>query len=408
MIGEHLSHSFSKTIHEDLTGKPYLLREVPPEELDNFMKARDFRGINVTIPFKQAVIPYLDTLSKSAEMTGAVNTIVNRDGKLTGYNTDVDGFRYMLEKADISMSGRKVLILGAGGAARAVSFVARELGASEVMQAVRHPKDDTMFPISRPDLFSDAEVIVNATPVGMSPDIFASPLNLDSFRNLEAVADCIYNPLRTRLLLDAQEMGVKVANGSCMLVEQARRAAVYFHGISFPESETERLVEELNNRKRNIVIYGMPASGKTTLASALSKATGRTWADTDNLVVEKAGMSIPDIFLKEGESGFRSREAEAVRSIAGLQGAIISVGGGTVMSPENVKMLRHNGVLVHLVRDLSLQEAGNGRPLAKDKADLMKLYESRKCVYESLAERTVINNTTIEDALNQFEKLEYR
>lgn len=399
LIGEHLSHSFSKTIHEDLTGKPYDLMEIPREGLDAFMKARDFKGINVTIPYKQAVIPYLDDLSEAARETGAVNAIVNRDGRLTGHNTDVDGFRYLLEKAGIALKGRKVVILGAGGAAKAVAFVARALGAASITNAVRHPSGDGQVSLSSPELFSDVQVIINATPAGMSPDIFDIPLKLEGFKNLEAVADCIYNPLRTRLLLDADGLGVRTSNGLAMLVEQARKAAELFHGMSIPITETDRIVKEHTRMKRNIVLYGMPASGKTTLARELSSRTGRPYIDTDELVVEKAGRPVSEIFAEAGEAGFRKMESEAIRSIAGRQGVIISTGGGAVMNPENVAMLRHNGEMVHLVRDLSLLEAGDGRPLSRDREGLKRLYDMRIKTYEAIAERTIVNNTTIEDAI---------
>ena len=303
LIGEHLGHSFSKTIHGMLTDAPYELHELRPDELAAFLAERDFRGINVTIPYKRAVMPHLDGLAPSAFACDAVNCIVNRDGRLTGYNTDYDGFIALASHAGVDFQGARVVILGAGGAASAVAAAARDMGAASVLNACRRPLEGQLQ-IAEPETWNDCDIIVNATPVGMYPDWQGKLLDLSIFPHLRGVLDCIYNPLRTRLVLDAQERGIPAGGGLYMLVGQAVRARELFDGRSLPEGACEQVYERILRGKRNIVLTGMPSCGKTTVGRQLAARTGRHYIDIDEVISLQAGMEIPEIFAREGEAGF--------------------------------------------------------------------------------------------------------
>ena len=402
LIGEHLGHSFSKLIHERLSDDSYDLCELRQDELAAFLERRDFSGINVTIPYKQAVMPHLDELGESAAGAGAVNTIVNRGGKLYGYNTDYDGFIAMSRLAGADFSGARVVILGAGGAAKAVRAASMKMGAASVVNAVRTPRSEGQFPVNDPATFDGCNIIVNATPVGMFPNWQDAPINLAELMprmQLRAVLDCIYNPLRTSLVLDAE--GICSAGGLMMLVAQAVKARELFTGEAIPDEVIDREYEHLLKSKRNIVLCGMPSSGKSAVGKALADRTGRRFVDIDDITSLQAGMEIPDIFALEGEKGFRKRESIAIESVSAEQGLIIATGGGSVLNAGNVRMLRHNGLICFLKRDLELLDPGTGRPLAPDRAALRSLYEKRMPIYSAAAEVTVENNTTLEQAVSQ-------
>ena len=404
LIGEHLGHSFSKTIHGMLTDAPYELHELRPDELAAFLAERDFRGINVTIPYKRAVMPHLDGLAPSAFACDAVNCIVNRDGRLTGYNTDYDGFIALASHAGVDFQGARVVILGAGGAASAVAAAARDMGAASVLNACRRPLEGQLQ-IAEPETWNDCDIIVNATPVGMYPDWQGKLLDLSIFPHLRGVLDCIYNPLRTRLVLDAQERGIPAGGGLYMLVGQAVRARELFDGRSLPEGACEQVYERILRGKRNIVLTGMPSCGKTTVGRLLAARTGRHYIDIDEVISLQAGMEIPDIFAREGEAGFRSRETAAIESVAAEQGLIIATGGGAVLKDENVRLLRHNGIICLLQRDLSLLTPTADRPLSRDRAALQALYERRLPFYLRAAEVQIDNNGPLERTTEELEKL---
>ena len=436
LIGEKLVHSFYRLIHGRLSSDSYELCELSPDQLPAFLQRRDFRGINVTIPYKQAVMPYLDEIGESARGAGAVNTIVNRDGKLYGYNTDYDGFIALAKHAGADLSGARVVILGAGGAAKAVRAASVAMGAASVVNAVRHPSEPEHLLLSDPASFEDCDIIVNATPVGMFPRWQDSPITLPS-RPLRAVLDCIYNPLRTSLVLDAAGWAGTLGNfaslippvasdgplpftrpraatvpcastthpavegGLYMLVAQAVRARELFAGEALPDEIIEREYRHLLHSKRNIVLCGMPSCGKSTLGRALADACGRRFVDTDEIVALQAGMDIPRIFELEGEAGFRTRETIAIESIAPEQGLVIATGGGAPIKEQNIKLLRHNGLICLIERDLHLLSPGSGRPLSRSRAELESLWTSRRAAYLRAAEVCIDNNGPLEDTIAQ-------
>ncbi len=390
LIGEHLGHSFSALVHPKLGSAPYELRELQPDELAGFLRSRDFDGINVTIPYKKAVIPHLDFLSDEARELGAVNTVVRSDdGVLTGHNTDFGGFIDMAGHSGIDFRGRRVVVLGAGGAGMVVAAAARRLGASQVQHAVRNPREQGQLRLSEPGSFADAQIIINATPVGMFPEVDATPLPLDAFNQLEGVLDCIYNPLRSNLVLDALERGVKAEGGLYMLVAQAVRASELFQGRQLPEGATEAVYNEILRDKQNIVLVGMPSCGKTTIGRILAARLGREFIDTDSLIVERVGKPITEIFASEGEVAFRDMEAAVIEEAALRQGVVIATGGGSVKRDSNVRALRRSGRVYFIRRSLDALQATADRPLSSDRAALERLWAERLPLYEAAADETL-------------------
>lgn len=401
LIGEHLGHSFSKLLHGRMSSEPYVLCELSPGELPDFFRKRDFLGINVTIPYKQAVIPFLDELDPSAQLTGAVNTIVNRGGILTGFNTDYDGFIALSRHAGVRFDGARVVILGRGGAAKAAAAAALSEGAVSVVKAVRTPSAEGEVPLDAPSAWGGCDIIVNATPVGMYPHWDGSVVPPSVFDNVSGALDCIYNPLKTAFVLDAEKAGIPAEGGLYMLVAQAVRAREIFDAVSLPEDMTESLYDSLLRSKRNIVLCGMPSCGKTTIGKALAERCGRRFADTDELVVMQAGMDIPDIFSREGEAGFRARETAAIESIAAEQGLVIATGGGAVLSERNLRLLRHNGLVCLLERSPELLTPTADRPLSRDRASISALYLKRMPLYSAAADVVISNNGSPEDTLEK-------
>ncbi len=378
-----------------LSGDPYELVEIERSALDAFMHKADFKGINVTIPYKEAVMPYLDTISGPALKIGAVNTIVNKDGRLFGYNTDFGGLLEMARNTGIDFKGRGVLVLGAGGAAKTAAAVAQELGASSVTQSSRHPAPGqlsllTLAQESHPGI----NIIINATPVGMYPHNDGRIAPLDLFPDLQGVLDCVYNPLRTNLVLDALERGIPAAGGLSMLVYQACLAREYFTGETVEREVWDRILRSISASKENIVLCGMPSSGKTTMGKLLAQQMGREVVDTDQLIRQKAGVEIAEIFSTQGEAAFRKMETEAIASIAPSQGLIVSVGGGAVMNHLNVHLLKMNGKVVFIDRPLELLVPTSDRPLSSDIDKLKAMYGVRRPVYQKAADFTVVNDGT--------------
>ena len=389
LIGEKLGHSFSREIHEKLGRYEYALREIPSEELDAFMRARDFCGINVTIPYKTDVIPYLDELSDLAQAVGAVNTVVNRGGKLYGDNTDVWGLISLIRRLTPDLAGKTVLILGTGGTSRAALAAAKELRAEKVVRVSRTGRDGALtYEEAYRDL-SDADFLINTTPVGMFPHAGKSPIDLSRFPRLAGVVDAIYNPLSTRLLLDARALGIPAENGLYMLTSQAMRSAELFTGEPIGERVTEKIYTELLFEKRNIVLIGMPGSGKSTVGRRLAKQLGRPFRDTDEEIVARACKPIPEIFRDEGETAFRDLESAVVADLSQYGGAVIATGGGAILRQENLDALRQNGALVHLDRPLEDLIPTSDRPLSDDAEKLRALYAVRDPLYRAAADLTV-------------------
>lgn len=395
LLGEKLGHSYSPQIHSMLADYEYKLFEKSPEELEDFLKSGEFDGLNVTIPYKKAVMPYCTELSPTAAQIGSVNTIVRRsDGSLYGDNTDAFGFENLIVHNGIEVKGKKALVLGTGGASVTAQAVLKNLGASEVVVISRRGEDN----YENIAKHADAEIIANTTPVGMYPNNGKAAVDLEMFPKLSGVLDVVYNPARTALLLQAERLGIPCAGGLYMLVSQAKRSCELFTGKSIPDSEIDRIERVLSHQMQNIVIIGMPGSGKTTVSTMLAEKLGRKIFDTDTIVAEKAGMTIPEIFAAQGEAGFRRLETEATAEVGKLSGNIISTGGGVVTVAENYELLHQNGVIVWIERDTN-KLARDGRPISLS-TDLNELYAARLPLYDRFADIKADNNGDINDTVN--------
>ena len=380
-IGERLSHSFSREIHKALADYEYILREVPREELDSFMKNADFKAINVTIPYKELVIPYLYFIDSVAESIHAVNTVVNRDGRLYGYNTDSYGMKSMIEYAGIDFKDRKVAILGTGGTSKTAFAVATSLGAKVIFKVSRSVSDGA---VTYGDLYenhSDTEIIINTTPSGMYPNIFDTPVDLSHFERLVGVVDAVYNPLRSRLVLSALKMGVKATGGLYMLLAQGKRASEIFTDNVYGEEALNSLYSGILRQKENIVLIGMPSSGKSTVGRLLAKRLCRDFYDTDEIIEKREGRPISDIFKNEGEKHFRELESAVIRELSTKNGVIIATGGGAVLREDNTLALKMNGRLYFIDRPLSRLFPSGDRPLTSTIEALKKKYDERYPIY---------------------------
>ena len=392
LLGRKLGHSYSPQIHNLLGDYSYVLFEKEPEELENFLKTGDFSGLNVTIPYKKEVIPYLSELSPTAQKMGCVNTVLRRsDGTLYGHNTDYFGFTSLVRHAGLSVAGKKVLVLGSGGASNTAVAALKDLGASPVVISRSGENNYGNLHLHR-----DAAAIVNATPVGMYPNTGVSPIDLELFPHLEGVLDVIYNPARTQLLLDAEKLGIPRENGLWMLVAQAKEAAEVFTSGKISDEVIEKIYRRLSHQMKNIVLIGMPGCGKTTIGTLLAEKLGRTLADADEKIISLAGKSLPDIFAQDGEPTFRDWETKALTELGKQSGLVIATGGGCVTQKRNYPLLHQNGYLVWLERDYSVLPT-DGRPLSQAN-DLGKMYAARKPLYEAFADIRLENTSTPEEA----------
>lgn len=388
LIGEKLGHSFSKTIHEQL-GYDYELREIARDELDGFMNSRDFLGINVTIPYKEAVIPYLDKTDEIAREIGAVNTVVNRGGKLYGYNTDYTGMRALFHHAGIDAEGKKAVILGSGGTSKTAHVVLKSLGAREIIKVSRSGKGGAITYEELYERHSDAEIIVNTTPVGMYPDIFGCPVDLARFDKLLGVIDAVYNPINTTLVQKARELGALAEGGLYMLVSQAIGASELFTETKVPSYMLDIIFNAVKAEKENIVLVGMPSSGKSTVGKLLAEKLCCDFIDTDELILDEIKMPIKDFFSKYGEEKFREIETQIIRCLAGRGGLVIATGGGAVLKEENVSALKYNGKIIFIDRPLESLVATDSRPLSADREALERLYHHRYPIYQSICDAAV-------------------
>ena len=395
LLGEKLGHSYSPQIHAELADYEYRLYEKAPDVVEDFVRHGDWHGLNVTIPYKKTVIPFCDELSETARAIGSVNTLLKRpDGTIFGDNTDAFGFETLLTqtlKADIS--GWKALVLGTGGASVTVCAMLRKRGA-QVVPISRSGKDN----YTNLEWHRDAKLLVNTTPVGMYPKNGASLVDLGVFPKLEAVLDVVYNPARTALLLLAEKRGIPCAGGLTMLVAQAKRSAEIFLGHALPDGEIARITRQLARQMQNVILIGMPGSGKSTVGRLLAEKLGRPLLEADKELEKAAGMSIPVIFANEGEAGFRRRETRILSELGKQSGTVISTGGGCVTREENYPLLHQNGVIVWIRRDLN-SLAREGRPLSLN-ADLSAMYAVRAPLYEHFADFTVENDGNAEDTVN--------
>jgi len=403
LLGKSLSHSRSPEIHRLLGNADYRLFESPDPKF--FLSSKLFTGINVTIPYKESVIPLLDELDPVARATGAVNTVLNNNGRLVGYNTDVFGFEQLLVHAGINPYQKKVLILGNGGAAKACAFVLHKLGAKQTVKLCRRIKSENEFLFSEIEKVVDSEIIINTTPLGMYPENDSSVLiDLNLFYRLDSVIDLIYNPLHTNLLLDAKSKDIFATNGLYMLVSQAAKSNELFTGIPATKNQIDSVFSILSAQMTNLVLIGLPGSGKSSVAGLLAKGLKKTVADCDQLISDAAGMSISDIFASFGEPYFRNLEYELTKGLYQNQGLVISTGGGMVENDNLMRLLRQNGLLVFLDRPITfiLKESVPGRPLLKTPEDLLALEKRRRSLYEKYADiryESVSNDPASEAAL---------
>ena len=422
LIGKTLVHSYSKEIHEALGRYQYQLFSLAEDEMPDFINARDFRGLNVTIPYKKDVIPLCDEVTDLARGIGAVNTlfwknasgtgspesISQEDKILVGHNTDYEGFLYAASRAGIDFEGKGVLILGTGGTSLMARRAAADQNAAKIYIASRHPETDppsgselqnagilsTVSYDQLPEIAASIDVIVNTTPVGTFPNNMQQVIRLKDFPGCRAVIDVIYNPFKTALLLEAEKLGLKYTNGLPMLVAQATAAAGYFLGTPGAfQKENQRIIKAMKQQMGNIVLIGMPGTGKSLIGKLLAELTGKTLQDTDAKIEEEAKMTIPEIFEKEGESGFRDRESAICKKLGKERNLIIATGGGAILRPENVDALRQNGTLVHITRSIDKLPT-RGRPLSQNIETLKKMEAQRIPLYKSAADITFRNNYT--------------
>ncbi len=398
LIGEKLGHSFSKIIHESIADYTYELKEIAKDDLDAFMRTREFSGINVTIPYKTDVIPYLDYIDPAAEKIGAVNAVVNRGGKLYGYNTDFGGMKALIENAEFELRGKKVLILGSGGTSKTANAVAESLGAREIITVSRSGEinyENVAY------LHKDCNYIINTTPCGMYPNNDSFAVEPSLFPGLQGIVDVVYNPLETALVRKGKEKGVKGVTGLYMLVAQAVLACEIFTGDKLDVKKvTDGVFSKILSEKQNIVLIGMPGSGKSTIGKALSEKLDKDFIDTDDVITEKYGV-ISEIFAEKGESYFRDIESEAVKEASKRSGMIIATGGGAILRKENVDALKQNGVVFFLNRPLEDIIPTDDRPLSSNIADLKKRFDERYNKYESAGDFEIHVDGITENAVNK-------
>lgn len=387
LLGRKLGHSYSPQIHRKLASYEYALYEKEPDELESFLKNGKFTGLNVTIPYKKSVIPYCKNLTERAKKLGAVNTIVRQpDGSLIGHNTDYFGFETMINRSGLSLAGKKVLVLGSGGASATAVAVLEEIDAQPVV--ISRTGENNYTNLER---HFDAAVIVNATPVGMCPNTENVPIDLAPFANLEGVLDVIYNPANTALLQQAQERNLVAENGLYMLVAQAKESAEWFTGMHISDDIIPKIHHELTVQMQNLVLIGMPGSGKSTVGEKLASKLGRTFIDVDAEIEKNAGKTIPEIFAASGEDGFRAMESTVLAQFGKQSGLIIATGGGCVTRKENYKYLHQNGFIIWLQRELNNLPT-DGRPLSQS-GNLIEMYEKRKPLYEAFSDKVIYNCT---------------
>ena len=407
LIGAKLGHSYSKIIHEMLCGYHYDLCPLPTEEEARaFLAKRQFKAINVTIPYKKLVMEYCSYIDPRAKAIGAVNTVVNKNGLLYGYNTDYMGFAHLCDAHGVSFAGKTVVILGTGGTHNTTSAVARDKGAAKVLTVSRHPDPEKGELSYAEAVSSGAQIVVNTTPAGMYPNNGSCLLDLHAFPKLEAVLDCVYNPFRTELLLRAEELGVPAYCGFEMLVAQAVYAAEHFTGQKLPEAVIADTHRKLKRDLSNVAIIGMPGCGKSTIGRALAKTLGKSYVDLDEVIEKNTGMPIPDIFAREGEASFRKYESQAVAEISKQTRQVISCGGGVIKTPGNARALRQNGPVLWVQRPVERLATG-GRPLSTGLDALRKMEAERMPLYRAASDAAVDNTgrleNTVETAVQAFE-----
>ncbi len=397
LIGEKLGHSISPQLHRMFADYDYQLIELAPDKVAEFIQARQFRGLNVTIPYKRTVIPFCDELTPRAKSIGSVNTLFfDSAGRMIGDNTDYDGFLMLAAAAGISFTGKKVLLMGSGGTSLTAYAAASDQGAAEIVRVSRSgPVDYDHLSEHR-----NSQIILNTTPVGMYPNVTGQLITLSDFPECEGLLDVIYNPLRTRLVLDARSHGIPSSGGLRMLVGQARRAAEDFTGKSIPNEKVEEVFRTIERSRENIILCGMPGCGKSTIGKALSKELSRPFIDTDDLIKEKTSRTPEEIIRQDGEAAFRAVESQITAEAAREAGHVIALGGGTILAEQNVTALRQNGRIFFLNRPLEKLELANGRPLSQTQAQLTSLYQHRLPIYKSVCDKEIENSGPLSETIS--------
>lgn len=407
-IGEKLGHSFSREIHLALCDYAYELKEIAREDLGAFLTEKNFRGINVTIPYKEMVMPYLDEIDEAAARIGAVNTVVNRGGRLLGYNTDFAGMRDLIARAGLALNGKKVLIAGSGGTSKTALAVAQSLGATQVIRVSRSGAEELCTYEEAKRKHRDAGIWINATPCGMFPKAGVSPVDLNDYPDVTGVLDAIYNPLSSRLVLEARGRGIPAAGGLYMLVAQAARAAEYFTEKDIPPAAVERVYRNLVRQKENLVLVGMPGSGKTTIGKIVAQRLGMDFVDTDEALTEQAGMTPAQLIENKGEAAFRDLEQQVIRDLSARHHTVLATGGGAILREENVLNLKGNGRIAFLDRPLEHLAVTADRPLSSDREKLRRRYEERYDLYRGAADLTLpcVDDleTNVEHLIEEFTK----
>ena len=401
LIGGKLGHSFSKIIHNQIADYNYDLVELTSEGLKNFMTSKAFKAVNVTLPYKQEVIPYLDEMSMAARSIGAVNCVKNENGKLIGHNTDFDGLKALIEYMGLELKDKWVLILGTGGTSDTAKAVCEALGVARVIKVSRTGKDGSITYEEALECGKAAEIIINTTPVGMYPNNYNQAINLEEFPNLEGVIDVVYNPLRTSLVSQALSLGIKAQGGLYMLVAQAVYASEFFIDCKYDKSIIEKVYKKLLREKTNIVLTGMPACGKSTIGKILAERLDREIIDIDRVIETKMKMPISKIFESRGEAYFRNLETEAVKEASKNCGVVIATGGGAVLREENISALKQNGQIFFIDRDVEKLIPTKSRPTALNKEAIKKRYEERYEIYKATSDVIIKNDSTSKDAADK-------
>ena len=404
LIGEHLGHSFSKAIHEKIADYVYEIKEIEPDKVEEFMSAREFNGINVTIPYKEKVIPMLDYVDESAKKIGAVNTVVNKNGKLYGYNTDYSGMKALVLRVGAEINGKKVLIIGTGGTSKTARAVVTDLGAKEIIFVSNVPVDGALSYEEVYTNHTDVDVIFNTSPVGMYPKNNTCPIDLSKFYKLTALIDVVYNPIQTKLIREAKARGIKAEGGLYMLGAQAVYAYEHFSGNKATKELCDSVYNDVINEKSNIILIGMPASGKSSVGKALANLTGKQFIDTDVEIVKAEGKEISDIFSEKGEAYFRDLESKIIEDVSKLNGYIIATGGGAILREANCDSLRQNGKLYFLDRSLELLIPTSDRPLSSDRASIEKRYNERYEIYCRVCDVKINGDGTVDEVAKEILK----
>lgn len=409
LIGENLSHSFSKFIHSEFNLYNYNLYNLSENELDVVLKSKKFKGLNITIPYKKSVIKYCDVLDETVKKIGSANTLVIKNDRLKAYNTDYFGLKYTIDRSNIFLKNKKVMILGSGGTSLTARALAEDLGTSEIITVSRSLNEKINY--SNIYDYNFVDVLINTTPVGMYPNNLCELVDISKFKNLSGVVDVIYNPLKSKLLMESKELKIPIAGGLPMLVAQAKASAEIFSGEKIDDSIIEKIIKKLCFKISNIVLVGMPGCGKTTLSKILSDKLSKKFVDTDQEIQKYFQEKISKIFEIYGEEKFREAETEIIKKYGKENNLILSTGGGAVVGSENYYSLKQNSRIYWIKRDLNKLDTKN-RPLSKNLNEIKKIYESRKLMYENFSDKIVFNNERLEDAAQKiledfYENIDY-